>query len=59
MVVLHRSGEVLVILGAIDAIMITLGFLQKKIVSVTMQFNSKFSKLLDKSDSTFVSLVLF
>jgi len=30
-VVLHRSGEVLVILGTIDATMITLGCLQKKL----------------------------
>jgi hypothetical protein len=29
-------GKVLVILGTIDAIMITLGFLQKKKVSLTM-----------------------
>jgi hypothetical protein len=50
---LHRSGGVLVILGTIDAIMITLSFLQKKIVSLTMQLNPKFSKLLDKSDSAF------
>jgi hypothetical protein len=28
---LHGSGGVLVILGTIDAIMITLGFLQKKL----------------------------